>query len=146
MLQVILYQDFGLVLVKPSEAPATPFLQPVENFRFLSASPPAYLPYPGLVLLAGLLRVIQVINRDVKQYGSQYLSLRDTVINQPTVGLHTHGHTTPWAQQSCQFSTYSTICVSNPWLTYLGTRVLWETMSKALQSVVQSTHHKSQSV
>lgn len=97
--EVIPYQDFGLVLVKRSEVPVTLFLLPVENFRSLSACPPAYQPLLCLGIICrlaeGELPIVQVINKDVKQYGSQYLSLRDTVINQPTVGLCIPDHTTP---------------------------------------------------
>lgn len=65
--EVVLYQDFGPVLVKVSEAPATPFLQPVENFRFCLACPAAHLPFHSLASLAGLLRMNFLSSRSLTE-------------------------------------------------------------------------------
>lgn len=143
---VVLHQGFGLVLVKLSEAPDTSFPQALESFSFLSACPPVYLPSPGLASLAGLLRLDlwspRSLTETLTRMGLMLAPWGDTVSIQ-TALLYSWSHS-PWGLQSCQFSMYLTICISNPWLTSLGTGTLWEITSKTLQSVVQLSHHRSQ--
>lgn len=89
----MLHQDFGLVLVKLPEASDTSFLQVLENFIFLSACPPAYLPSPGLISLSGLLWVKFLSSRSLTEtlsrMGLILVPWGDTVSNQAALSVLT---------------------------------------------------------